>query len=121
MSRMTQADWTVYGVLRNVKGKAYAEEYRHKRNKKNAEYGIGLRKRDNGWTLVKDYDINGILVKQFICGEMTEMDQAVFEEQEWISIPYSPYDCTGKPFSQWMSFFKVPGGYWIYHRIGIDV
>lgn len=120
MSRMTDVDWSVYAVLRNVKGKAYAEEYRHKRNKRNAEYGIDLRK-PNDWTIVKGYDTGGVLVKRFIPGEMEVQGKRNFEEREWIEAPMLSYDCTGKPFSLWMEFFDVPGGTWVYHRIGLDV
>lgn len=118
MSRMTKADWAVYAILREIEGKAHAENYRHKRNKKNAEYGIGLRKEDNR-ILVKDYGIDGFLVKEFIPQNLSITDLAEIEDSETIEI-HSAYDCTGRPFTQWIQFFKVPGGYWMYHRISYD-
>lgn len=110
----------VYGILREVKGKAYAEAYRHKRNKKHAEYGTGL-KVEKVWTIIRDYGIDGYLMKRFIPGGMTEAEKAEFEDYEWIELRWSPYDCTGRAFSQWMSFHDVPGGTWVYHSIGFDV
>ena len=83
MSRMTAPDWAVYAVLREIKGKACAEDYRHKRNKKNAEYGIGLRKEDPR-ILVKDYGIDGFLTKQFFHGELNAADKEAIEDSEWI-------------------------------------
>lgn len=120
MSRMTAPDWVVYAVLRNIEGKAHAEDYRHKRNKKNAEYGIGLRKEDPR-IIVKDYGIDGFLTKQFIPGELSAADKAAIEDSEWIDVSPSEYDCTGRPFTNWIKFFEVPGGYWMYHSIGFDV
>lgn len=120
MSRMTAPDWAVYAVLREVKGRAYAESYRHKRNKKNAELGIGLRKEEQP-ILVKDYGMDGILTKQFIPGELGAEDKAAIEDCEWIEITHCAYDCTGRPFTNWIKFFKVPGGYWMYHSVGFDV
>lgn len=119
MSRMTNPDWAVYAVLRNIKGKAYAEEYRHKRNKKNAEYGTGLHTKD-ARILVKDFGLDGLLVKEFIPGELSDMDKLAIEDSQWMETN-SAYDCTGRPFTQWIQFFKVPGGYWMYHSIGYDV
>ena len=121
MSRMTREDWMVYGILRSLRGKDYAEKYRHKRNKRNAEFGIGLPKPETGWAMVKDYGIDGMLVKKFIPGAMDEEAKADFEEANQIECPPSAYDCTGKPFTGWMSFFDVPGGVWAYHRICVDV
>ena len=121
MSRMTADDWMVYGILRSLQGKDYAEKYRHKRNKRNAEFGIGLPKPETGWAMVKDYGIDGTLVKKFIPEKMSIEDMNRFEESTWIDCPFSPYDCTGKPFTNWISFFDVPGGVWVYHSIGFDV
>ena len=120
MSRMTPDDWMVYGILRNLQGKDYAEKYRHKRNKRNAEFGIGSPKKDDSWTVVKDSGIDGVLVKQFIPGSMSDEDKTDFEKSAWIECPFSPYDCTGKPFTNWISFFDVPTGVWVYHSIGLD-
>lgn len=121
MSRMTQNDWTVYGLLRATISKAAAEKYRHDLNAKYAKYGIRTPSNISEWTLVRDYGMDGMLLKQFIPREMSAKDRECFEESHWIEIPFSPYDCTGRFFSNWMSFFTVPGGTWVYHSIGIDV
>lgn len=121
MSRMTRDDWTVYSLLRTSIGKAAAEEYRHKLNAKYAKYGIGTPAYDWEWTIVKDLGIDGVLVKQFVPGPMSTEDRAAFEDDNRIEIPLSAFDCTGRPFTSWMAFYDIPGGVWVYHRIGIDI
>lgn len=44
-----------------------------------------------------------------------------FNDNEYISCGWSPYDCTGQLFTNWYSC-KERNGKWIcYHSIGIDV
>jgi len=121
MSRLTREDWEVYGILRSVRGKKYAENWRHSRNKKNADYGIGLPRKDHEWRLVKEYGIDGYLIKRFVSGHMTAAEKARFEEDNWVHAPATAYDCTGKPFTSWISFHEVPEGTWVYHMISFDV
>lgn len=121
MSRMTRDDWMVYGILRSLRGKDYAEKYRHKRNKRNAEFGIGLPKQETGWTVAVSFGMDTTLVKQFIPRKMSAEEKAEFEDRNWIDLPNSPYDCTGKPFTHWIAFYEVHGGVWVYHSIGLDV
>lgn len=121
MSRMTRNDWTVYGLLRAAVSKAAAEKYRHDLNAKYAKYGVGTPSDDPKWTLVQDLGIDGVLVKKFIPGAMSEESKEIFEKENCIERPFSAYDCTGKTFTSWMSFFDVPGGVWAYHRISIDI
>lgn len=42
-------------------------------------------------------------------------------EEMWINI-YSPYDCTGKLFTQWITFHRNPcGAVSFVHSMGLDV
>lgn len=57
----------------------------------------------------------------FLGVDMTdeEINEAVNEM--WIHI-YSQYDCTGKPFTQWIDTHANPSGFVSFvHSIGIDV
>lgn len=44
-----------------------------------------------------------------------------FRMHEFIECSYSPYDCTGRPFTCWYKIFTRHGNYWAYHRVGYDV
>ena len=111
----------VYSIIRTLNSKEDAEKYRHARNAKNAQYGIGLPKRGSEWTLVRDYGMDGMLVKQFIPGKMSDEDRELLKESIWIEAPYSAYDCTGALFSNRITLYDVPGGTWVYHSIGRDI
>lgn len=43
------------------------------------------------------------------------------DEEMWVNI-YSPYDCTGKLFTQWITFHRNPcGSVSFVHSMGLDV
>ena len=113
MSRMNKTNWQVYATLREIRGKAAAEDYRHKVNSRNLPES-----RKSKWQIVKNYGIDGYLAKRFFPGNP---DPADLESQYYIEPIYAAYDCTGCMFTSWIQCFKVPGGVWCYHRIACDI
>ena len=74
--------------------------------------------------------------RRYICGEfdsavmlitlpecIRDKDDAkeYFEEYEFMEIPNSPYDCTGKLFTNWYKVFERNGRWMAYHGICMDV
>lgn len=74
-----------------------------------------------GFKLVSS-DYEDTLWKLFVPGEhFTEEEKKETREEMWIHCMPSQYDCTGQIFTQWIDFFDVPGGTWVYHKKGMDV
>lgn len=78
---------------------------------------------DTGRRIVKDYGIDGCIVRV----ELPEEVQTYLDAMEWFDacehiewIP-GPYDCTGRAFTSWFRLFYVGGRYVCYHRIARDV
>ena len=81
---------------------------------------LGRYKDENGFDFVTARDSgDSSLWKTFTEEKFTDEEKRELMDEWWIHI-YSPYDCTGKEFTQWIGFFEVPNGTWIYHRKGID-
>lgn len=122
MSRMTRENWIAYGIIRDCSGKAAAEEYKHRKQAKNAKYGIReTADSESIWTLVGGSDSgDSYILKAFLSGDQAEEALADFADEHWISLPYPAWDCTGCSFTRCMDFFRVPHGVWVYHHISID-
>lgn len=120
MSRLQKEDWSVYAILRDLYGKGKAEKFRHKKNRKYRELCI-KNKQEDSWTLVKDYGMDGFIIKTFVPKKLTIDERVEITDMEWRAVPYPAYDCTGCPFSTQLSFYEVPAGTWIYHHISYDV
>lgn len=78
-----------------------------------------LKAEDSGRTLVKDYGIDGYIVRF----EMPDTDdpEAWFDNNERLRMRYSAYDCTGQAFTQWHAFKTLGGRKVCYHSIAFDV
>ena len=77
MSRLTYTDWKCYALIRSVRGKEAAEDYRHAMNAMHRERGTG------NWPLQEEFvmfndDGYGYIKKTFIPRRLTEV-----EKQEW--------------------------------------
>lgn len=120
MSRLYEHDWRIYAILRDLHGKERAEEFRHNKNREYREKCIG-NKQKAAWTLVKDFGMDGFIIKTFVPKKLTIDERFEITDMEWRAVPYSAYDCTGYPFSTQLSFYEVPTGTWIYHHISYDV
>ena len=122
MSRMTRDNWLAYAIMRNEFGIDRAEQYRHKCNKRNAQYGLTSNKPSElpQWTLVTA-DFDSRTEKRFFPGEYSARDIDNLFDRFYIEAPNSMYDCTGREFTISMDVHIVPSGIWLYHRIGIDV
>ena len=74
-------------------------------------------------TLVKDYGIDGFILKIDLPDWIKSEDDAVeyFKENEEIRISPSPFDCTGRLFTSWYKVFNTNGTWKAYHSIGADV
>lgn len=84
-----------------AKGRTYCDEY-----EEYTEYGFMAN--------YKGEPING--------DEYTDEDIREFIDDNMRMRIYSPYDCTGKPFTLWIDWHRNPSGLISYrHRIGIDV
>ena len=121
MSRMTRVDWKVYAFYRKLRGREAAEQYRHSMNAQHRQYCLEHAPESewvtiDGWRAEDSYT-----QKRFLPCHMTEQERERFMEDTWIYAPFSPWDCTGRPFTQWMERYEVPGGTWVYRRIGLDV
>ena len=44
-----------------------------------------------------------------------------FENMEYLEYRPSLYDCTGQLFTSWYKVFPRRGGFYVYHRVSIDV
>lgn len=44
-----------------------------------------------------------------------------FKNNRYIPVFNSPYDCTGKPFTNDFKLFKRHGQWYVYHNVGFDV
>lgn len=47
--------------------------------------------------------------------------QNYFINEEYLDMPYSPYDCTGKSFTNWYHLFVRRGRWYAYHSVCRDV
>ena len=122
MSRMTYTDWKVYAIYRELEGKEMAEAFRHRMNAKHRERGTGNCDVEPCWVIIDGWRAEeSCLQKRFFPWHFTDEEWEQFCEDEWIHIPYSQYDCTGRTFTQWMERYRVPGGTWVYRRIGLDI
>ena len=122
MSRMTYTDWQTYALFRELGGKAKAEAFRHRKNAQHRERGTGNWPLQEDWVLINGWRAeDSFLQKRFFPWHFTDEEWEQYVDAEWIHIPYSAYDCTGRPFTQWMERYRVPGGTWVYRRIGLDV
>ena len=68
-----------------------------------------------------DYD--GYIELVRLPDDLNSVEQATEFFQDFFSYPpiCSPYDCTGKPFTQWFKVFTRNNGFYAYHSVGIDV
>ncbi len=73
--------------------------------------------------LVKDYGIDGYIVKFPLPERISTEGEAeeYFLSQHYIEATNSPYDCTGKAFTEWYRIFKIRGRFYAYHSVGFDV
>lgn len=106
------------GKQKNTKHGLYGEDIHRMREIANE---LGNREDEFGLKLVScDYDWS--LWKIFVPGDyFTEEEEKETRDEMWIHAYPSQYDCTGQDFTLWIKFFKVPGGTWVYHRVGRDV
>ena len=67
----------------------------------------------------KDYDS----WKEFIIirDELIDEQDKEYVEQELRADIYSPYDCTGKEFTRWFDWKKLPCGWAVIHAMGLDI
>ena len=122
MSRMTYTDWQTYAIFLELGGREKAEAFRHRKNAQHRERGTGNWDVQSDWVTIDGWHAeDSYTQKRFFPYHMTDADWEQFYEDEWIDAPYSPWDCTGRPFTQWMERYEVPGGTWVYRRIGLDV
>lgn len=75
--------------------------------------------------IVKDYGLDGYIAVQQL-PDFTDsytLDEAVeyFHSVEVIEPPYSMYDCTGRPFTNWFKVFRRHGHWFAYHSVSYDV
>ena len=119
MSRLTYTDWKCYGILRSVKGKRSAEDYRHMMNAMHRERGTGNWPLQE-WGFVFNDDGYGYIKKVLIPRRLTEVEKQELADDNWMTV-YSPWDCTGQRFTRDIRFYHVPQGTWFYHFIGIDI
>ena len=76
------------------------------------------------YILVKDYGIDGSVIKFPLPEHIETEDEAreYFDEYERIHFKPTPYDCSGQQFTSWYKVFQKPDGrFWCYHSIGVDV
>lgn len=78
---------------------------------------------DTGRRIVKDYGIDGYIVRV----ELPEEVQTYLDAMEWFDacehiewVP-GPYDCTGKLFTSWYKLFYIGGRYVCYHSVACDI
>ena len=73
--------------------------------------------------IVKDYGIDGAIVKFPLPERITTADEAdaYFMDNCYIKARPSAYDCTGQAFTSWYRIVKIRGRYFAYHSIGYDV
>ena len=79
---------------------------------------------NNERKIVRDYGMDGVIVKFPLPEELTSAEEAdeYFREYEYIYFYPSPYDCTGQQFTSWYKIFRKPDGrFWAYHSIGVDI
>lgn len=75
-------------------------------------------------TIVKDYGIDGFVIRKPLPDFLTTMEDAEewFEENEYMRCRPSMYDCTGDMFTSWYKIYKAKDGrFWCYHSIGVDI
>ena len=121
MAKLTRDQWLVYSIFRAIKGREKAEEYKRKASAKNRHYGVNVEATENPWKLAYTDDYDTATFKRFFPGELTEEERAAIIEATWIDCPNTQWDCTGKWFSSGISFYRVPGGFWVYHFMACDV
>lgn len=93
-------------------------QWAHRGNVSDVGMGFMVERR-----IVKDYGIDGY-VELLSIPEVfdTEEDAAdFFEHFIWIESPNSPYDCTGRAFTNWYKLVRRRGQFWAYHSVGFDV
>lgn len=68
----------------------------------------------------ENFSIYGFLPDRF--SQYTDSEVREYLDENMREEIYSPYDCTGKRFTEWISFHRNPNGRISYvHRMGIDV
>ena len=72
--------------------------------------------------IVKEY-VDGYVILYPLPEHLETANEAeeFFEQHEYIDSPNSPYDCTGRAFTEWYKIIKKNGRFWAYHSIGYDV
>lgn len=122
---MRDRDWSelYYELMRVAKAKVRADTKRQYRAKakcfhdplaKPLTEASRTRQDPNDWESMTEYGIDPGL-SDYTDDELREF----FEEQEICIL--SPYDCTGKVFTRWISWSRTPAGVAFIHRKGLDV
>ena len=119
---LKKEDWAFYAILRNDVGKEKAEEYKQRCFKRYKKYGLLLQNENNKYNFVKAFgEYDSYTMKCFIPRFFSDSEKEEIYNQIEIPFFYSPYDCTGQRFTAGIDFYKVSGGTWIYHHIGVDI
>lgn len=123
---MRDKDWSelYYSLLRAAKDKVRADtkrEYRAKAKRFHDPLAKPLTEEPRTWyDPERDYESMSEYGIDPSLSDMTDDElREYFEEQE-IHIN-SPYDCTGKIFTRWISWKRTPAGVSWVHRKGLDV
>lgn len=123
MTNLNRNEWDTYLMFKKFDKEA-AHDYkiqckkRHNLIKKNSNI-FDIHNAAN-WSLVKSYGIDGYIIKMLYPNNLNMFDKKEIEDALTINKNYSAYDCTGRAFTSWISFFDVPQGCIIYHSIGFD-
>lgn len=73
--------------------------------------------------IVQDYGFDGYILKVQLPEWVATKEEAeeYMEENEKITMPSTPWDCTGQAFTNWYKVFNTNGSWRAYHSISFDV
>lgn len=79
--------------------------------------------KENNRHIVKSNGIDGYVVLIDLPSWIKNKTEAerYFKGNEYIHMVYSPYDCTGRPFTGWYKVFQRRNKWMAYHSVSFDV
>lgn len=120
---MKKLDWMIYALMRKSDMNA-AKKFKSACRQSDKLIKVNNNAFDiynaKNWKTIKSNGIDGYIEKMLYPCQLDDTDKAEIVNGLKMTIN-SPYDCTGKAFTQWIAFFNVPSGCFIYHSIGFDV